>query len=156
MYHVELPALRRALADRRRAGQAGFTLIELMIVLAIIAMLAALIGPELFSKLGSSQIKTTREQVELLGTALDSFRLDIGRYPNQTEGLDALVTRPVNMLSWSGPYLRKRDLPKDAWGNPFIYEIPPHKGGIGYDLYSLGPTGKAGGEGDNKEIGNWQ
>ena len=160
MYHVECAPFDRsraaALMQRVRRREAGFTLIELLIVLAIIAMLAALIAPELFGKLGTSQIKTTRDQIELLGTALDSFRLDVGRYPSQQEGLDVLVNRPANLTTWSGPYLRKRLLPKDAWGRDFIYEVPPHKGGVGYDLYSLGPSGKPGGEGDNQEIGNWQ
>jgi general secretion pathway protein G len=149
MYRIECAPLdfkpATALMQRVRRREAGFTLIELLIVLAIIAMLAALIAPELFGKLGTSQIKTTRDQIELLG-----------RYPSQQEGLDVLVNRPANLTTWSGPYLRKRLLPKDAWGRDFIYEVPPHKGGVGYDLYSLGPTGKAGGEGDNQEIGNWQ
>ena len=91
----------------------------------------------------------------LLATALDMFRLENGRYPNQDEGLKALVEQPMTLPTWSGPYLRKRELPKDGWGRVFIYEIPANKGGIDYDLYSLGADGETGGEDDDADVGNW-
>jgi general secretion pathway protein G len=134
----------------------GFTLIELMIVMAIIAMLAALVGPRLMNALSSSQVKTTKLQIETLSTSLESFRLDIGRYPTMQEGLAVLVTNTATPIpNWRGPYLKKKFIPKDAWGHEFIYEIPPKKGGMDFDLYSLGPDGKPGGEGDDADIGNW-
>lgn len=138
-----------------RRGQQGFTLIELVIVMAIIALLAALVGPQLFGQLEGSKGKATKAQIEMLSTAFDSYRLDNGRYPKQEEGLDALVTRPSTLATWAGPYLRKKELPKDGWGNSFVYEIPAKRATVGYDLYSLGADGKPGGEGDNADFGNW-
>lgn len=133
----------------------GFTLIELLIVLAIIGMLAALVGPRLMTALSKSQTKTTRSQVEMLATSIDSFRLDNGRYPTQEEGLEALISQPEGLLNWSGPYLRKKKIPRDAWGFEFHYQIPAQRGGIDYDLYSLGADNAEGGEGENRDIGNW-
>jgi general secretion pathway protein G len=140
---------------RPRGLSGGFTLIELVIVMAIIALLAALVGPRLFGQLSDSRVKITRAQVELLATALDSFRLDIGRYPAQSEGLEALVTKPEGLETWSGPYLRKRQLPKDAWQREFVYAVPASLGGIEYDLYSFGADGQLGGEGEDADVGNW-
>ncbi len=134
----------------------GFTLIELLIVLAIIGMLAALVGPRLMSSLSKSQTKTTRSQIELLSTSLDNFRLDNGRYPTQQEGIAALINKPEGLLNWNGPYLRKNKIPKDAWAFDFYYNIPATKGGLEFDLYSLGADNKEGGEGENADIGNWQ
>ena len=140
---------------RRQTAEAGFTLIELMIVMAIIAMLAALVAPRVIDQLGESRVKTTRTQIEMLSTALDTFRLDTGRYPTQVENLAALVEKPDDLPTWAGPYLRKRKLPKDGWQHDFVYEIPANRGGIEYDLYSLGADGEPGGENDDANIGNW-
>jgi len=134
----------------------GFTLLELLIVLAIIGMLAGLIGPRLMKAMSQSQSKSTKAQIEMLATAIDTFRLDNGRYPTQGEGLNALLQQPEGLTSWSGPYLRKNKLPKDAWGFDFRYEIPPTHGGMDYDLYSLGADNAQGGEDENADIGNWQ
>jgi general secretion pathway protein G len=138
-----------------RSREAGFTLIELVIVMAIIALLAALVGPRLMDSLGDSQAKATGTQIELLGTALDKYRLDNGSYPTSDQGLKALVEKPDGVATWAGPYLRKRTLPKDGWGNDFQYQRPASRGGIEYDLYSLGADGKPGGEGPNADLGNW-
>ena len=147
---------RAAVASRGRHRQtAGFTLIEIMIVMAIIALLAALIAPRVIGQLGESRVKTTRAQVEMLGTALDTFRLDTGRYPTQVENLAALIEKPDDLATWAGPYLRKRKLPKDGWKRDFAYEIPANRGGISYDLYSLGADGEPGGENKDADIGNW-
>jgi len=135
--------------------ESGFTLMELLVVMAIIALLVALIAPRLFGQVAQSQVKATKAQVELLGRSLDSFRLDNGRYPTQAEGLRALVEKPPGATSWGGPYLTKKQLPKDPWGQDFIYNRPPSKGGVDYDLYSLGSDSKPGGEGDAADIGNW-
>ncbi|BCX89743.1 general secretion pathway protein G [Methylomarinovum tepidoasis] len=133
----------------------GFTLIELLIVLAILGMLAAFVAPRVMNALGKGQIKTTQSQIEMLATALDAFRLDNGRYPTQEEGLEALIKQPEGLPNWNGPYLRKNKIPVDGWGNPFHYEIPPRRGGVDYDLYSLGADNAEGGEGENADIGNW-
>ena len=138
------------------ARRAGFTLIELLIVIAIIAMVAALVAPRLIGSLEESQVKTTRAQIQLLATALDNFRLSNGRYPTQLEGLQALVVQPEGLTTWSGPYLRKRELPRDAWGYAFVYRLPPERGGIDYDLFSLGADGREGREGEAADVGNWQ
>ena len=147
---------RAAVASRGRHRQtAGFTLIEIMIVMAIIALLAALVAPRVIGQLSASRVKTTGAQIEMLGTALDAFRLDTGRYPTHLENLAALVEKPDDLPTWAGPYLRKRKLPKDGWKRDFVYEIPANRGGIVYDLYSFGADGEPGGEGENADIGNW-
>ena len=143
----------------RRRGFAftgGFTLIEIMIVMVIIAMLAALVGPRLISALGGSKVKATKIQIEALSNALDTFHLDTGRYPSVQEGLLVLVqnTQPTPIANWRGPYLKKIKIPTDEWGNSFIYEIPS-KHGVAFDLYSLGADGKPGGAEDDADIGNW-
>lgn len=142
---------------KRRPGsksESGFTLMELLVVMAIIALLVALIAPRLFGQVSSSQIKATKAQIELLSRALDSFRLDTGRYPSQSEGLRALIEKPQGVSVWGGPYLSKRQVPKDPWGADYIYAKPPSHG-IDYDLYSLGSDSKPGGDGDAADIGNW-
>lgn len=134
----------------------GFTLIELMVVMVIIALLAALVGPRAMKYLGTSRIKTTQVQIEQLSASLESFKLEVGRYPTTPEGLTILVENTSKVSNWNGPYLRKRELPKDAWGLGFHYEIPPKRGGVDYDLYSLGADNAPGGEGENADIGNWK
>jgi general secretion pathway protein G len=134
----------------------GFTLIEIMIVMVIIAMLAALVGPRLIGALSSSKVKATKIQIETLSNAVDAFHLDVGRYPTQQEGLTVLLENPqANRIpAWRGPYLKKMKIPNDEWGRPLTYEIPS-KHGMGFDLYSLGADGKPGGSGDDADIGNW-
>ena len=139
----------------RLDGRAGFTLIEMLIVVAILALLAALIAPRVLDALGESQTQTTRVQIQQLEQALASFRLDNGRFPTAGEGLDALGARPDGLATWSGPYLSRRELPTDGWGNPFNYDRPASRGGIDYDLWSWGADGEPGGEGENADIGNW-
>jgi general secretion pathway protein G len=139
--------------DRRRLrNRKGFTLIELLVVMVILGMLAALVGPNLFGKVGASKQKTGKTQIEMLGQALDSFRLDTGRYPNTTEGLNALTANP-GIEGWSGPYLKKA-VPNDPWGKPYQYQSPGTQGE--YDLYSYGADGAEGGEGENKDIKSWE
>ncbi len=130
----------------------GFSLIELLIVLAIIGMLAALVGPKLFGKVDEGKQKSAKAQVELFGTALDSFRLDVGRYPTTEEGLKALREKVSGAEGWKGPYVAK-ELPNDPWGKSYVYKCPGDHGD--YDLLSYGADGSEGGEGMNQDLVSW-
>jgi len=128
----------------------GFTLIEILIVMVILGLLASLVGPRMFGKLGMAKQKTAKTQIEMLGAALDAFRLDNGRYP---DGLGALVENYANWENWSGPYLAKNEIPKDPWGNDYQYLYPGQHGE--FDLYSTGADGNPGGDGENEDIVSW-
>lgn len=130
----------------------GFTLVELLVVLVILGLLAALVGPKLFPKLGKGKEAAAKAQIELLGQALDQFRLDTSRYPSTQEGLEVLTTNP-GIDKWEGPYLKK-GLPKDPWGKPYHYQSPGTHGE--YDIFSYGRDGNAGGDGEDKDIESWQ
>ncbi|MDR2690195.1 MAG: type II secretion system major pseudopilin GspG [Azoarcus sp.] len=131
----------------------GFTLVEILVVIAIIGLLASLVGPKVMGQLGGAKTKATALQVKDLEQAAELFKLDVGRFPSSAEGLDALVNRPATATGWNGPYLR-RGLPKDPWGNAYLYENPGKHGEI--DIYSLGQDKAAGGEGESTDVGNWQ
>ena len=142
-----------------RPGQnrAGFTLIEILVVIAVIAMLAALVAPNVFQHVGTAKDATARSQIELLGAALDAYRLDNGRYPTTDQGLEALRVHPnIQPLpsSWNGPYLRK-DVPLDPWGLPYLYLCPGEINIRNYDLFSLGADGEVGGEGEDADVVSW-
>jgi general secretion pathway protein G len=136
----------------RALDQAGFTLIELLIVVIILGVLAGLVGPRLFGRVGQSRQAAARVQIELLGAALDQFKLDVGRYPSSQEGLQALQQSPGNAPGWEGPYLKK-EVPKDPWGSPYQYRSPGEHGE--YDLTSLGSDGAAGGDGEATDVTSW-
>lgn len=136
---------------RVRLSQRGFTLIELLIVMIILGLLAALVAPKMFQKVGTSKQKAAKAQISMLGTALDAFRLDVGGYPSSETGLEALRKNP-GLGGWDGPYLSK-DVPKDPWGHPYVYRAPGDHGD--YDLYSLGADGQEGGEGENADVLGW-
>jgi general secretion pathway protein G len=138
--------------EKRRQMEKGFTLIEILVVMVIIALLASLVAPRLFPKLGKGKQATAKAQIELLGQALDQFRLDTGRYPSTQEGLNALVTNP-NIENWDGPYLKKA-LPNDPWGKSYIYQCPGTHGE--YDLLSYGRDGAQGGDGEDKDVVSWE
>lgn len=130
---------------RRLARRAGFTLVEMLVVLAIIGSIVGLVGPRVLNYLSDSKVKTAQIQIENIASALDLFYLDAGRYPTSEEGLGALVARPASVQSWSGPYLKSNGLPKDPWGHPYVYRSPGQAGA--YDVVSLGPEGKEGAAG---------
>ncbi len=138
--------------ESRLKNRKGFTLIELLVVMVILGMLAALVGPQIFGKVGKGKQSAARTQIEMLGQALDSYRLDVGKYPSTSEGLNALVTNP-GAQGWDGPYLKKA-LPNDPWGKPYQYQSPGSHGD--YDLLSYGGDGAAGGEGENKDVNSWE
>ena len=132
-------------SSRRRTR--GFTLIELLVVLVILTLLAGLVGPRVLNQLGGAKSKTASVQMADLAKALDLFKLDIGRYPTNDEGLQALMAAPPSVLGWNGPYLRGT-LPRDPWGNPYQYRVQ----GGSFELISLGADGQPGGEGENADI----
>lgn len=132
----------------------GFTLIEMLVVLVIIGMLAGLVGPKLFGRVDSSKVKTAEAQIKMFKGALETFRLDVGRFPTQAEGLLVLNQPPTDARArprWHGPYL-DQDVPLDPWGNPYIYSLPGANGQP-FALYSLGGDGKPGGVGIDAEVG---
>ncbi len=128
----------------------GFTLLELLVVVAIIGLLAAYVGPKYFSQVGKSEQALARAQVESFHRALASYRLDTGAFPSTEEGLAALVKRPANSAKWNGPYLSKA-VPQDPWGKPYVYRHPG-SAGADYDLLSLGKDGAPGGTGEAADI----
>lgn len=134
-------------------GSRGVTLLELLVVLAIIALIATFAVPALFERLGESRTKAARIQIRELGNVLDMYRLDLGTYPSEAEGLQALVTAPAGSERWNGPYLRNPEALTDPWGRPYVYRLPGDHGE--YDLYSLGSDGQDGGDGEAADITSW-
>jgi len=144
---------RRRDANNRRTGEAGFTLVEMLVVLGIIAMIAALVGPQLIKYLGKAKSETAAVQVGNLTSALEIYNLDNGRYPTTQEGLAALMHPPQGSTRWNGPYLKKAEGLVDPWGRPYIYQSPGNHGE--FDIVSLGRDGQAGGVGDDRDIVSW-
>jgi general secretion pathway protein G len=138
-------------------ARAGFTLIELVVVIAVLAVLAAVVAPEVLRNMSDANSGAARTQIELLGTALDSYRLDNHAYPTTEQGLAALRTEPTageKPPRWRGPYLRKA-VPADPWDRPYVYVSPGRQNPRGYDLYSLGRDGREGGENEDADITSW-
>jgi general secretion pathway protein G len=131
----------------------GFTLIELLVVLVILGLLAGLVGPQVLRHVGGAKSDTAALQIAELGAGLDVYHLEVGRYPSSNEGLQALVEAPPSATNWRGPYLKKNKVPKDPWGNDYIYRFPGEHGA--YDLFSYGADNAEGGEGDNRDIVSW-
>jgi general secretion pathway protein G len=128
----------------------GFTLLELLVVIVIIGLLAAYVGPKYFSQLGKSEVTIAKAQIEAFEKSLDTYRLDVGRYPSTEEGMAALMAAPPTAgIKWNGPYLKK-GVPQDPWGQPYQYRSPGSKGE--YEIVSLGRDGQPGGTGDNADI----
>ena len=137
----------------RKQRATGFTLIELLVVLVILGLLAGLVGPNVMKYVGSSKVEVARAQLEDLSAGLDLFKLDVGRYPTDDEGLQVLVEGNDTIRGWNGPYLRKKRVPLDPWNNEYIYAIPGQ--GSDYDLVSLGADGEPEGTGENADLNAW-
>lgn len=141
-------ALRRA-----HPAASGFTLLELLVVLVILGLLATIATPQVLKYLGSAKSDTAKVQLENLGAALDLYRLDVGSYPSQSDGLVALVDEPANAKGWTGGYVKKRDALTDPWGRPYVYRYPGEHGE--FDLYSLGSDNAEGGDGEDRDLKSW-
>jgi len=133
--------------------EAGFTLLELLVVLAILGLLAAIVGPQVIKYLDSSRSKTAQVQAKNVVAAINLFKLDASRYPSEQEGIEALVKAPPNLPAWNGPYLPEQSAIIDPWGRPYRIRIPGEHGEV--DVFSLGSDGQAGGTGEARDVGNW-
>ena len=137
---------------RSRGRTAGFTLLELLVVMVIIGLLVGYVGPKYFAQVGKSEIKAAKAQINAFEKSLDQYRLDTGHYPTTEQGLNAIVEKPANEPKWQGPYLSKA-VPSDPWGNPYQYLLPGQHGE--YDLWSFGKDGQPGGSGEAADVTNW-
>ncbi|MDN3512945.1 MAG: type II secretion system major pseudopilin GspG [Candidatus Brocadia sp.] len=132
----------------------GFTLLELLIVMIIIGLLAALIGPKMIGRVGESRQTVAKQQIEGFSSALEMYKLDTTKYPTQEQGLEALVAEPQGTVNWKGPYLKKKFVPKDPWGNNYVYVYPGEHGD--YDILSYGADGNTGGDDEDKDVASWE
>jgi general secretion pathway protein G len=146
-------ALKRRPRRIRKRGERGYTLIEILVVLSIIGLLMALVGPRVLNYLTESKVKTARIQIQSFASALDLFYLDAGRYPTSSEGLSALVQRGGGVAAWNGPYLKGAIVPNDPWGKAYVYRSPGEHGA--YDIVSFGSDGQEGGTGTAADITSW-
>lgn len=136
-----------------RKKSSGFTLLELLVVMVIIGLLAAYVGPKYFKQIGRSQSQVAKAQIEAFGKAVDQYRIDTGHFPTTEQGLAALFVQPANEGNWNGPYLKK-GIPVDPWGNAYVYKNPSANPNMDYDLISYGKDGAAGGSGEDADITN--
>jgi general secretion pathway protein G len=138
--------------QRKTSCQRGFTLMELLVVLAILGLLMGLVGPRVLNQLGGAKSDTASLQIKDLEQSLEMYKLDVGRFPNTEQGLDALFNAPAGVAGWNGPYL-KSEVPLDPWKFEYHYKYPGEHGEL--DIYSLGQDGAPGGEGEDADVGNW-
>jgi len=138
---------------RRRRADGGFTLLEMLVVLAIMGLLAAIIAPQVLKYLGTSRTQTAKVQIQNVVAALELYRLDVGHYPTQEEGLNSVIVAPPAAAGWNGPYLQRPSALVDPWGQPYLYRNPGKHGEI--DVYSLGSDKAEGGTGEAADVGNW-
>jgi general secretion pathway protein G len=153
MTHTPATVALRVPKPSRRRDDGGFTLLEMLVVLAIMGLLAAIIAPQVLKYLGTSRSQTAKVQIQNIDAALQLYRLDVGRFPTQEEGLQALVTAPSTAPGWNGPYLQKTQALNDPWGTPYIYKIPGKH--VEADVYTLGSDKAEGGTGEAADVGNW-
>ena len=132
--------------------QRGFTLMEMLVVLAILGLLASLVGPAVLNQLGGAKSKTAAIQIKDLEQAMEMYKLDVGRYPTTSQGLDALVKKPSGASGWNGPYL-KASVPEDPWGGKYQYKYPGDRAEI--DIFTYGADANPGGDGEDGDVGNW-
>ena len=132
----------------------GFTLLELLIVMIIIGLLAALIGPKMIGRVGESRQTVAKQQIEGFSSALEMYKLDTAKYPTQEQGLEALIAQPQGIINWKGVIPKKKLIPKDPWGNNYIYTYPGEHGD--YDIISHGADGKSGGDDEDKDVLSWE
>jgi len=137
----------------KNLGEAGFTLLELLVVLAILGLLAAIVGPQVIRYLGSSKTQSAHVQAKNIVAALELYKLDAGRYPTPEEGLPALVKAPASDPAWNGPYLADAAALNDPWGKPYMVKAPGDHGEV--DVFSYGSDGAPGGTGEAKDVGSW-
>lgn len=151
-----LPHIRRRAAPSAQwsSRQRGFTLLELLVVLAILGLLIGLVAPAVLRQFGGAKEKIAAQSVERLGSILDLYKLDVGTYPTTEQGLKALIDAPSGVKNWHGPYLKDVSEPQDPWNHAYVYHNPSSRPKHDYDLCSLGPTGQPGGTGDDAEICN--
>lgn len=148
----------RNLSHDRSRHSSGFTLLEVLVVIIVLGILAAIVGPRVIGRVGEAQTTAAKTQIEMLAVALDNYRLDNGYYPTTDQGLAALRAEPTTGLlprNWRGPYLR-RDVPRDPWDRDYIYISPGEHNPSAFDLMSLGRDGRPGGDGDDADINSWQ
>lgn len=135
------------------ARRRGFTLLELLVVLVVMGMLAAIVTPQVTSMMSGAKSNAAGLQIDAIATALNYYQIDVGNYPTQEQGLNSLLKRPSDVQNWRGPYIRKSQHLLDPWKRPFLYRVPGREGP--FDVYSWGADGKEGGEGDNADVGSW-
>jgi general secretion pathway protein G len=139
--------------QRRTPRQGGFTLMELLVVLAILGLLMSLVGPRVLNQLGGAKTKTAAIQIKDLEQSLEMYKLDVGHFPSTNEGLEALVKQPSGAAGWNGPYLKSEKVPQDPWKRDYHYKYPGEHGEL--DIFTYGQNGTPGGEGEDQDIGNW-
>lgn len=151
MCHTESRSRRRR---SRRHGEHGFTLVEILVVITIIGLIMALVGPRVLNYLSEAKVKAAKIQIESLSSTLDLFYMDTGRYPSTGEGLAALLQRPAGVQEWNGPYLKSAVVPNDPWGHAYVYRMPGEHGT--YDIVSYGSDGQEGGTGVAADVTSWE
>jgi general secretion pathway protein G len=151
MTGLRIPA--RWVRRRTRRSERGFTLVEILVVITIIGLIMALVGPRVINYLGEAKVKAAKIQIESFGSALDLYYLDAGHYPSSSEGLGALAQRPGGATAWNGPYLKGGVVPNDPWGHPYVYRSPGEHGA--YDIVSYGSDGQEGGTGTAADVVSW-